>query len=88
MNWACKLVNESLIFASADLARASPELWRRFVMAFEEHVEDTKDALVQSPVETLRGHQGHARECVHLHRVFQNCVATADKLKGRNNANY
>jgi hypothetical protein len=75
------MADEQLVLASADIARASPELWRRFVVAFEGHAEQAKEAMIQSPVEALPNAQGHAREAVKLLKTFQNCVATADKIK-------
>ena len=50
-------------------------------MAFEGHAEQAKEAVIQSPVEALPNAQGHAREAVKLLKTFQNCVATADKIR-------
>ena len=77
------MADEQLVLASADIARASPELWRRFVVAFEKHVEQSKEAMVESPRDTLPNAQGHAREAVNLLKLFRNCLSTADKIKPR-----
>lgn len=75
--------DDVLIKASADLARFSPELWRKFITGLEIHTMHVRDLLVNSPADTLPVLQGHAREAAHLLKTLQNCVQTADKLKGK-----
>jgi len=45
--------------------------------------DQMRELLVNSPADTLQGHQGHAREIAQLLKMFQNCVQLADKLKGK-----
>ena len=77
------LNDEVLIFAAADLARASPENWRKFLGGLEVRLSNTRELLVNSPVDSLQVFQGHAREAAYLLKILQNCVQTADKLKGK-----
>jgi|KBSMisStaDraftv2_1062788.scaffolds.fasta_scaffold590488_2 hypothetical protein len=77
------LVDEDLILAAADLARASPENWRKFLEGLGVRSEHMRNLLVNSPVGTLQEHQGHARELAHLLKMFQSCTQLADKLKGK-----
>lgn len=75
------MADEALIKAAAELARTAPETWGRFVAAFEVHNDTQRDQVVQSPLDTLQGAQGRARESAHLLKLLKDCVATADKLK-------
>jgi len=75
--------HEKLSLAGADIARSAPELWRKFLEAFEVYADQTMDLLVQSPVDALQVRQGHAQQAAHILKTLQNCVATADKLKGK-----
>ena len=75
--------NEALVLASTDLAKASPENWRRFLEALAFRSENMRELLVNSPSDTLQVQQGHAREIAQLLKTLQNCVQLADKLKGK-----
>ena len=77
------MVDEDLIFAAADLSRATPENWRKFLLGLAVRSEYMRELLVNSPTGTLQGHQGHAQELAHLLKMFQNCTQLADKLKGK-----
>jgi len=77
------LTDEDLIFAAADLAKASPQNWMRFLAGLGVRSEHMRNLLVNSPVGTLQEHQGHARELAHLLKLFQSCTQLADKLKGK-----
>jgi hypothetical protein len=39
--------------------------------------------MVQAAPELLHVHQGRVRGVTHLLKLFKNCLATADKLKGK-----
>jgi hypothetical protein len=77
------MVDEDLIFAAADLARASPQNWGKFLAGLNVRSEHMRNLLVNSPVGALQEHQGHARELAHLLKMFQSCTQLADKLKGK-----
>jgi hypothetical protein len=75
--------DEPLILAAADLARASPANWTRFLAGMAVRSDQMRELLVNSPSDTLQGVQGHAREIAQLLKMLQNCVQLADKLKGK-----
>jgi len=77
------LADEALIFAAADLARASPENWRKFLLGIADRSNHVRELLVNSPSGTVQEHQGHARELAHLLKIFQSCVQLAEKLQGK-----
>ena len=76
-------MDEPLILAGADLAKSSPENWRRFLAGLAVRSDYLRELLVNSPDETLRMHQGHARELAQLLKTLQNCTQLAEKLKGK-----
>jgi hypothetical protein len=65
------VADDALIRAAADLARASPENWRKFLSAMALRSDQMRELLVSSPIETLQGHQGHAREIAHLLKTLR-----------------
>ena len=75
--------DEPLILAAADLARASPANWTRFLAGMAVRSDQMRELLVNSPSDTLQGVQGDAREIAQLLKMLQNCVQLADKLKGK-----
>jgi hypothetical protein len=77
------LADEPLILAAADLARASPANWTRFLAGMAVRSEHVRELLVNSPSGTVQEYQGHARELAHLLRKLQNCVQLAEKLQGK-----
>lgn len=77
------LADEPLILAAADLARASPTNWTKFLAGMAVRSEHVRELLVNSPNGTVQEHQGHARELAHLLKTFHSCVQLADKLKGK-----
>lgn len=75
--------HRDLIKASADLARANPEEWRRFLGVVRAYTDTQRDNVVSSPLDVLPVAQGRAQACVALLRLFEDCLQTADQIKER-----
>lgn len=70
-----------LTLAAVALRRASPELWAKFVAAFESHANQRVNNLIRSPSDALSLNQGSARESTALLKLFKDCAKDADKLE-------
>lgn len=70
--------------AAARLARNAPESWEQFLGAFALHAEQQTSNCIQSPLESLPIAQGRAQNAVRLRELFAGCIASADKLEGKN----
>ncbi|HLL28974.1 MAG TPA: hypothetical protein VKT73_15160 [Xanthobacteraceae bacterium] len=78
-----KAERKNLILASAELARAAPESWNKFLVAFVEHVDDLKNQCVDAPPDAVHVAQGMAKEGNELARLFGDAVKSADRIGDR-----
>lgn len=75
------MVDEALVFAAAEVARASGASWKTFLHELEIHVKRQDLALRNSPHEFVHTFQGSAREAAYLLDLFRDATATVEKLK-------
>jgi hypothetical protein len=71
--------------ATANLARAAPDQWGRFMETFGDYVEDKIVECIQAPPEMLQVAQGRAQSLVKLGQMLGDCLKTAEAIA--NNAN-
>lgn len=74
---------QELILKSAELSRASPQLWNEFLAAFRQYTAERKNQLVAAPLEALPTAQGDARACATLEKLFGDAANSADRIVAR-----
>lgn len=75
--------DDELTVAAARLKRAAPNLFMEFVNKLDAHAREAMTVCVQAPPDQVLGKQGKAQEAMYLRNLFNDCIATADKLEAK-----
>jgi len=69
--------------AAAQLARAAPDLWQRFVKAYGDYTDGRIVECVSAQIDMLPTAQGRAQALVSLGRLLDDCTKTAETIDKR-----
>lgn len=75
--------DRELILRAAELARTNPRSWNEFLGALAKFSNQVSNDCIQSPLDRLPVAQGRAQLAAFLLELMANCVASADKIQGK-----
>lgn len=67
----------------AQLIRAAPASWEKFMAAYRIHCHETLKQVISSPPETIQVAQGRAKHADELLRLLDSALATAEQIEKR-----
>jgi hypothetical protein len=74
------LNDRELVLAAAQLARASPEAWEKFIAAFDLYAGQKMGECVSADISMLAVAQGRAQACAIISNILKDCKKTAEKI--------
>ena len=79
--------DKDLIITAANLSRAAPEQWDRFIAAFEAYAGQRMSECVSADLGMLAVAQGRAQACAMLTVVLKDCRKQAENIYKRASPN-
>jgi hypothetical protein len=74
------LSDKDLILAAANLSRAAPENWDKFVVALDTYARYKMSECVSAEISMLAVAQGRAQACGMLVSLLKDCKKTAEAI--------
>lgn len=68
---------------AARLARAAPNEWKEFVIAFRKYADQQRDYCVQATLDELQRTQGRAQATGVIATLLDDAVTAADRMSAR-----
>lgn len=75
--------DDKLAIAAARLKRAAPNAFKEVVDLLDAHAREGMALCVQAPPDQVLGKQGKAQEAIYMRDLFNECIATAEKLEAK-----
>lgn len=72
--------DKDLVLAAAQLSRAAPEQWDKFVAAFDSYAGQKMGECVAADIGMLAVAQGRAQACAMISSLLKDCRKTAENI--------